>query len=269
MALGSIRLTQGDAPILEAQEKPKTDSRDTVKSSEAFSENTLAHDVFSDVMGFMNIHQPKVYSISGTLLGIIRENKLLSHDIDIDLGVMEEHVDVDKLVKAIQDSKNFYIKKLDYPVLRNKVHGKVVYSRMSTPSLIKFGHKRGLHIDLFVHFKDNKVRWHGSSLHRWNNTEFEIQTIKFLDREIYIPAHPERYLIENYGDWETPKIDFNCSIDTPNIALQNSCKTVCYFVKLLHFYRSDAVISKRILNLLTEQDVNIPLNLRRKTVGDA
>ncbi len=269
LALENIRLVVDTVPVSKAKTKPKTDNRETVKSREAFSQNTLAQDVFCDAVDFMAIHQPKVYSVSGTLLGIIRENKLLSHDIDIDLGVMEEDIDVNRLVKAIQESSNFYIKKMDYPVLRNEVNGEIIYSRMSMPSLIKFGHKRGLHIDLFVHFKENSVRWHGSSLHRWNNSDFEIETVQFLGREIYIPASPERYLKENYGDWETPKIDFNCSIDTPNIALQNSCKTVCYFVKLLNFYRSDAEISNRIINLLGEQDITIPPSLRTEVAGDA
>ena len=261
LALKSIKLECVCTSPGKSEHKHDKDAGTKVESSKPFEENTLAQDVFHDVINFMREHQSGVFAVSGTLLGIIREKELLSHDIDIDLGVMEEDIDVERLVNAIQVSDKFYIKKIDYPVLRVHDSERIRYIKMSIPSLIKFGHKRGLHIDLFVHFRDNKLRWHGSSLHRWDNSEFEIQSINFKGQTVNIPSNPERYLEENYGDWQTPKIDFNCSVDTPNIALQNSCKTICYFVKFLNLYRSDAEISNRILSMLAAQDIVIPPNL--------
>lgn len=268
LALKSIKVECAGILPRKSEAKHAKDTGTKTESSQSFEKNTLAQDVFHDVINFMHDHQPGVYAVSGTLLGIIREKRLLSHDIDIDLGIMEEDIDVEKLVSAIETSDKFYIKKIDYPVLRFQDPEKTRYTKMSMPSLIKFGHKRGLHIDLFIHFRDNKLRWHGSSLHRWDNSEFEIKAIEFKGQSVNIPSNPERYLEENYGDWQTPKIDFNCSIDTPNIALQNSCKTVCYFVKFLHFYRSDAGISHRILTMLAEQDIAIPPGLGMGTMGN-
>ncbi len=262
LALKSIKLECSCASSWKPEVRHDKEAGTKAGSSKPFVVNTLAQDVFHDVINFMHEHQPGVFAVSGTLLGIIREKALLSHDIDIDLGVMEEVIDVERLLKAIQASNKFYIKKIDYPVLRVQDSDKIHYSKMSIPSLIKFGHKRGLHIDLFVHFRDNNLRWHGSSIHRWDNSDFEIQSIEFKGQTVNTPSNPERYLEENYGDWKTPKIDFNCNVDTPNIALQNSCKTVCCFVKFLHFYRSDEKIRNRIITMLAMQDIAIPPGLR-------
>jgi len=43
-----------------------------------------------------------------------------------------------------------------------------------------------IHIDLFIHYHDTSTTpamdWHGSSLHRWENTAFDLVTYPFYER---------------------------------------------------------------------------------------
>ena len=43
---------------------------------------------------------------SGTLLGFIREGKLLKNDLDIDIGIMEDSISIETLKKFIVKSSS-------------------------------------------------------------------------------------------------------------------------------------------------------------------
>jgi len=55
------------------------------------------------------------FLISGTFLGLIRENGFLAHDYDIDLGVFDDDIDIPTAIAAINASDQFVLKKYDYP----------------------------------------------------------------------------------------------------------------------------------------------------------
>jgi hypothetical protein len=195
-----------------------------------------------------------VFAISGTLLGIIRENDFLAHDYDIDLGLLEENIDFDVLLSTIDQSEDFYVKKADYPSFRETdSNGGIVYRRQSNPALIKVGHRTtGVHIDLFTHFKDGHILWHGSTLHRWDNSSFSLTTTFFLGMNVLIPDDADLYLTENYGDWRTPVKKFNCSTGTPNASVSANPRTLCYYIKLSLDNYSESVDYAYVVDKLIE-----------------
>lgn len=178
--------------------------------------------------------QLRWFLISGTFLGLIRENGFLAHDYDIDLGVFEDEIDIAATIKTIMASETFVLKKYD--------HHKSTLFQPKTPSIdpdvpyiLKLVHVTGIHIDLFIHYHDTRtdpaIDWHGSSLHRWENSAFDLIPYPFYNMTVLGPADANRYLTENYGDWRTPVTEFNCTTDTPNLALVPHPIAIVIFLK--------------------------------------
>lgn len=174
------------------------------------------------------------FLISGTFLGLIRENGFLAHDYDIDLGVFEDQIDIDATIAAIAASDRFVLKKYDHHQ-STLLPPKTPARNSDVPYILKLVHVSGVHIDLFIHYRDTRttpaIDWHGSSLHRWENTAFDLARYSFYDLTVLGPADADRYLTENYGDWRTPVTEFNCTTDTPNLALVPHPVAIVLFVK--------------------------------------
>ena len=138
----------------------------------------------------------------GTLLGVVRENKFINHDEDIDLGIFKED-----LVKDID------LKILSTNIFRLK-------HRLGNPGLgyeLSFTHNElDISIDLFIYYKNNDYYWSASYFNicdetpnkmcRWKYTPFTLQPILFLEKAFFIPNDINLFLEESYGkDWKIPK----------------------------------------------------------------
>ena len=154
------------------------------------------------------------FLISGTLLGCIRNNRLLGHDKDIDVGIWEE-CDRGQVIKAISTSGCF-----EFHAFRSE-------------HIIRIKHVTGISIDIFYHYKENDNYWHGGVKLKWINTPFKLKEHQFLGVSFKIPANPELYLAENYGDWRTEKKEFDSSLDTPNAVLLNPAEMYVHLYKRL------------------------------------
>lgn len=178
--------------------------------------------------------QMRWFVISGTFLGLIRENGFLAHDYDIDLGVFENEIDIPATIAAVSKSDTFVLKKYDHHT-STLVAPRTPSKNSDIPYILKLVHVTGIHIDLFIHYHDTStdpaVDWHGSSLHRWENCSFDLTTYPFYDMTVLGPDNADRYLTENYGDWRTPVTEFNCTTDTPNLALVAHPVAIVFFVK--------------------------------------
>lgn len=174
------------------------------------------------------------FLVSGTFLGLIRENGFLTHDYDIDLGIFEDQVDIAQIRAKILACDTFVVKKYDHHQ-SNLFKPDVVATDPDIPYILKIVHSSGVHIDLFIHYRDTTtnpaIYWHGSSLHRWENSAFDLTSYLFYDLTVLGPTDADAYLTENYGDWRTPMTEFNCTTDTPNLALVEHPVAVVIFLK--------------------------------------
>jgi tetratricopeptide (TPR) repeat protein len=138
-----------------------------------------------------------MFLISGTLLGCVRENRLLGHDKDIDVGIWWG-ADPAALTQIINGSGLFH-----------ELHSR-------TPEIIRLRHVNGTAVDLFQHRRSPTDYSHQGIKMIWHNAPFKLIKHRFLDDDYLIPEDYDLYLTENYGDWRTPKIAFDSVYDTPN-----------------------------------------------------
>jgi hypothetical protein len=147
------------------------------------------------------MHQAKVrlFLMGGTLLGLIRDKRLLSWDKDLDFGCFAEEVSISNLWSMFSDSSYF-------------IPMGVVEDR-----LIKLRHISGVTVDIFVNFLDNSVRWHGGQFVFWRDDAFSLKQIKLRGRHFYVPEDPEAYLENHYGKaWDRPDPHFDVFWEAPD-----------------------------------------------------
>ena len=193
-----------------------------------------ARETLTDFAALFPLSAMRWFLVSGSFLGLIREKGFLPHDYDIDVGVFEDEIDIDATIAAVAASDRFVLKKYDHHT-SSLFRPKVEAVNSDIPYILKLVHVSGVHIDFFIHYRDTHSTpasyWHGSSLHRWNNSPFELKTYDFYDMQVLGPADADTYLTENYGDWRTPVTEFNCTTDTPNLVLMPHPVAVVIFLK--------------------------------------
>lgn len=168
----------------------------------------------SDLSDAMQRAGIEMFLVSGTLLGCIREGRLLGHDKDVDVGIWASTPPV-KLLEALRTSGLFRIQ------------------ASRSEELVRIRHVSGTAIDVFYHYRESESYWHGGVKIRWNNSPFTLVQKHFLGREYLVPADHDTYLTENYGDWRTEVKEFDSAFDTPNGEIVNHEEMVVYTYRLL------------------------------------
>jgi phosphorylcholine metabolism protein LicD len=162
------------------------------------------------VTDLLEEHEIIYWLESGTLLGIIRENRLLPWDNDLDLGIREEdvhritaifykfwlrgfktHVSRHKREDPPFIKKNVRIIKIFNSIVGNIMLDMLVKSRYQDYFYWAVGIKNYTKKKAPAHFYDN------------------LETVKFNGKTYYIPADCEKYLTYRYGDWKTPRMEWD------------------------------------------------------------
>ncbi|MEM9585182.1 MAG: LicD family protein [Pseudomonadota bacterium] len=169
------------------------------------------------------------FVLSGTLLGLVRENRFLPHDDDIDIGLLTDGIDVPSVLERFSKLENFAVYKMDsqlpYPG-----------SGLSEPRpmVLKLVHRTGVRVELFLNYQvsDTEVVV-GTSVHHWINSPFELAPYELAGVPVLGPKDADRHLTENYGAWQTPVTDFNCTTSTPNVRLVRHPLSIVAFLRRL------------------------------------
>lgn len=161
----------------------------------------------------------------GTLLGAIRNGKLIPWDHDLDMGIINDSDNqINNLIKAMK--KKFYVSVKSFDKTENTWN-------LGTSRVIKIYPKKyiffkeELCLDLFVYYSgtlpnsDEEVYkyvvWGKNSYHKKEFLE-KTELIKFYGQEIPTPSNPEKFLEAKYGaDWKIPKEKWNVALDDGSI----------------------------------------------------
>ncbi|QOG11266.1 hypothetical protein [Arcobacter sp. FWKO B] len=197
------------------------------------------------------------YIISGTFLGLHRENGFLKHDIDIDIGINYEDIkDINQFLKDLKKLPNISVKNIIHMPKINIKSDEITYD--DRLGIIKLVDITGIQIDVFIHYKEGDKIIHGSKIHQWENSSFSLKTDMLEGVEVYCPDNPEIYLNENYGDWKTPIKEFSCSTGTPNLTVAQNFFSIAFFLRRLVDITNGKETKTsfiQVLNMLKEQKV--------------
>ncbi len=166
-----------------------------------------ANKALSDLSQMANAKGTPVFLVSGTLLGCIREGQLLSHDKDIDVGIVGWENQY-ALCMALQESGLF-------TVSAQYLKGKDTY-------YIPICHNAtGMWIDIFVYHPQGEhwitgVDFFFGYRQTFAFTPFELKTVDFLGVDMNIPVNAELNLSENYGQWRTPDPLYISHLESPS-----------------------------------------------------
>lgn len=175
-----------------------------------------------------------LFPVAGTLLGLVREGGLLTHDIDMDAGVFYDEEQVGLLLSDIEKSDQFYIKAVHYQVFRREEGAVAMYAKDEWPVLIKLGTVAGMHIDLFVFYKTDNLFHQRSSMHLWVYEPFELESTELKGQHVFLPKDAGRFLTQTYGDWQVEKRAFSYHTDTPHMRCSGSTLSEFYYLQLAY-----------------------------------
>jgi hypothetical protein len=161
----------------------------------------------ADLVSVLGQLGQKIFLVSGTLLGYVRNGKLMDHDKDVDVGILGWEAQYEA-VSALIASKRFQVSS-------RSLKGSDTYYILLTHT------KTGFCIDMFFYHEINGQWVTGVDFlfgHRqtFAFTPFELQPVKFLGADMYIPDNAALNLEENYGDWQVPDKSYISHLESPS-----------------------------------------------------
>lgn len=203
LSRGALRAKLYDeATKLWVNYKENVEKKIIPKKRKVYISQSMAETALYHLKNELLLNGINIFLISGTLLGFYRNNKILSHDKDMDVGVWE-NVDL-KIVKQILSKSGFFY---------------IQPSR--SKHVLRVKHLSGLPIDIFKHYRNFNDYWHAGVKVSWHNSPFELKKVHAFGDWYYIPSDEKKYLEENYGNWRIEIKNFDSAQDTPNLKVLN------------------------------------------------
>lgn len=187
----------------------------------------LAQKQFTFFIDFFEEYNIPYFLEGGTLLGIVRDNKLLPWDHDIDFSINEDSLEAMMKLKWKLLFKGYYcsirksrvtkapFRKGDITIIKLKPLLSYILAMF-----IKKYNSEAVVVDLFVKREDEKHSyWQAmNSIMRTSKKHYQsYETIKYSNRKVKIPYMFNEYLTNKYGDWSVPVKKWECGIDEKTI----------------------------------------------------
>ena len=176
------------------------------KEKKSFNVEAAGH-ALQDLRDALNAANVQPFLVSGTLLGFAREGGLLTHDKDVDVGVLgwERQFEI---VDALVKSQKF---RTDFQALRGERCNTLVARHIAT----------GCCIDIFLYrVRDGKlitgVDCDFGYVQEFAFTPFQLREVDFLGTRFFVPDDIELNLSENFGDWKNPDKDYISHLESPS-----------------------------------------------------
>lgn len=188
--------------IREAHERAARD-----KKPQPHFDVDLASQALVDLQKVLDQRGLKFFLVSGTLLGYAREGRLLAHDKDIDVGIMDWKDQYDVAIALVESG-------VFWPRLRSIAGAGNYYLPIQhLPT--------GVGIDIFIYHArgDQQIT---AVHHFFGHTQefafsrFGLKAAEFLGTQVYVPDDVDTNLTENFGNWRAPDPDYLSHLESPS-----------------------------------------------------
>lgn len=160
-----------------------------------------------------------VYFIDfGTLLGFIREGTFISHDLDIDIGILKANNKEKRIIENKMVDLNF--KKEHEFVYKNNVVEQAYTKKNIKVDFFFYEHDRK-NSYCYAFYKIPEIKY--SNVNQFTTFRFKYSKIKNVELKningirVNIPKNYDKLIVEKYGEkWDIPNEDWSFS-DAPTI----------------------------------------------------
>lgn len=149
----------------------------------------------------------RAFLVSGTLLGYAREGRLLAHDKDIDVGVIDWESQFDCIL-ALLKSGQFAVDTRTFGGAHT-YHIPIKHLATNTD------------VDVFVYHPEGGklvtgVQSRFGYLQKFAFSPFGLEQVEFLGVRFHVPDDVERNLAENFGNWRVSDPDYISHLESPS-----------------------------------------------------
>lgn len=201
---------------------------DIVNESLGSFNPTSVLDSMNEIIDILESQNKKPFPAFGSLLGLVRDGKLMDYDKDADIGLyVENYQELFSLVSLICQKDYFF-----------------------APSMIKdpkeshwwnvsiTNKKTGAVVDIFFfHRLDNNdyagVYTHNAVI-KWQFKPLTLTRVTLVGKEYWIPENPEAHLEEVYGDWRTPISVWDSLLNCPNLTKDSKLGSLSFSLERLY-----------------------------------
>jgi hypothetical protein len=161
----------------------------------------------------------RYFLTDGTLLGLVREGKFIDHDSDLDVGLFAEDFDLVTFCLCVS-------KLIDKGFIPEWGECNRSFGR----SFVFAGSRNGVKLDLKFYVRRGDLRILQCA---YDRIQFSFPAsmveplcpVKFLGEIFMVPKNREAMLAHQYGDWKTPRVDWDWSVSPLNIVRGASLST--------------------------------------------
>ncbi len=174
-------------------------------------------------------HNIAYYLDYGTLIGAVRDKGFIPWDDDMDISLVHES-DYKNIPAVLKDIKKLgfrtYLRSFEDSIEKAETNGNetvdikdITFTEKESYRVAKIRNNKfwifgrgGSTLDIFFKYeKDNKITWMAQrKLHSIEKSKLsdELIEIDFYHLKCKIPKNYDEYLTSMYGDWKTPKEDW-------------------------------------------------------------
>ncbi len=167
------------------------------------------------VVDILNDAKVPYYLEGGTLLGIVREGRLLPWDSDTDISIMRR--DLPGLMGLLPKIRN-----LGWRLRTKKYKQDHLFAKKGLPRIIKVKDRKSLIkktsncLDIIIKDElDGHVYWEAADfVMKVENSYYDgFDEIEWRGRSLKAPRNYTDYLTEKYGDWSVVQKEWSCSME--------------------------------------------------------